>query len=125
MFTKIDKKVLIILIITLIIILASVFLIYKYIGSGKTGVENTTGGVSTEEQKNQENSSKDNNTDDSTPQVEIKAEGITGDPSNGGMLIVCVDKCGDGVCQPAGTACVDSLNCICAETKADCPGDCK
>lgn len=118
MFTKIDKKVLTILIIALIVILVSTFLIYKYISSSKTGVENTAGGVNTEEQKNQENLL--------TPQIEIEAEAVTGDSSSGGMLIVCLDKCGDSICQKIDEKCQSqSLNCICPETKEECPQDCK
>jgi flagellar basal body-associated protein FliL len=124
MFTKIDKKVLIILIIALIAILASVFLIYKYIGSSKNDVENTVGG-STEEQTNKENLSGDNNDDNLIPQIEIEAEGVANGSNNGGMLTVCVEKCGDGVCQETNEKCQNSLNCACPETSDKCPQDCK
>jgi hypothetical protein len=125
MFTKIDKKVLIILIIALIAILVSVFLIYKYIDSIRNGVENTAGGIDTEEQKNEENLGKDNNL---IPEIEIKTEAVTGGSSEESMLIVCLDKCGDGVCHDTKEECLPkdkNLNSICPETKEDCPQDCK
>jgi len=124
MFMKIDKKILIILIIALIAILASAFLIYKYIGSNKTGMENTAEG-SAEEQINQENLSGDSNNDNLIPQIEIEAEGITNGSNNGGTLTVCVEKCGDGVCQETNEKCQNSLNCACPETPDKCPQDCK
>lgn len=58
------------------------------------------------------------------PQIEVKA--IPETENGGGLLMVCVDKCGDGICQKAETACEGgNLNCVCFETPVDCPQDCK
>ena len=41
------------------------------------------------------------------------------------VLLVCVDKCGDGVCQEVATDCKEgNLNCACLENITDCPQDC-
>jgi len=126
MFTKIDKKVLIILIIAIIAILVSAFFIYKYAGSVKNGVEDTAGGIDTEGQS-QQNLSEENN-DDSTPQIEIKAEAVTGNSNGESMLLVCLDKCGDNICQDTEkewTQENENANSICPETFEECPQDCK
>lgn len=39
-------------------------------------------------------------------------------------IFVCVDKCGDGICQPPEKEC-DNLNCVCLENPQECPADCK
>ena len=63
---------------------------------------------------------------DNAPQVQVQAEGAVTQSDNGaGMLLVCVDKCGDGVCQKSDPECKDNLNCVCLETPQDCPQDCK
>ena len=52
------------------------------------------------------------------PQIELKGE-------NHG-LIICADKCGDGICQDKVVTCADgNLNCSCQESKEECPSDCK
>ena len=56
---------------------------------------------------------------------------ITGDvgsqtDENVGVLSICKDECGDGVCQSIDPNCGNSdLNCICLETVKECPQDCK
>lgn len=40
-------------------------------------------------------------------------------------LFICLDKCGDGVCQTADLLCTDKLNCPCVESRDNCPSDCK
>ncbi len=96
MFTKIDKKILIILAIAFVIILALGFLVYKYLNFSGVEVENSAGGVKTESELNK------------------------------GAVTVCLDECGNGKCQKLDPGCdVGSLNCICAETPQDCPQDCK
>lgn len=58
------------------------------------------------------------------PQIEVQA--VSGEESGGGSLIICVDKCGDGVCQKTDSACErGNLNCVCLESPTDCPQDCK
>ena len=60
---------------------------------------------------------------------ESKLEGMPGVQTEGTdseRLIICADKCGDGVCQKTDPTCEKgNLNCVCAETKQDCPQDCK
>jgi hypothetical protein len=57
--------------------------------------------------------------------VNIENVQINGGGDQGG-LIICVDNCGDGICQKAGDPCEnnDNLNCSCPETLQDCPKDC-
>ena len=52
---------------------------------------------------------------------EIKTEGI----KSGGTLNVCLDQCGDGICQKTDQNCKEgNLNCLCPETLVNCPQDC-
>ena len=61
----------------------------------------------------------------SSPSVIIQDNGITVEGGGSGGLIVCSDACGDGTCQKEDLTCEKgSLNCVCAETKQDCPSDC-
>lgn len=48
MFSKIDKKVLIVSIIALAVVLLAGFFVYKYLNLVNTKVENSAGGVQTE-----------------------------------------------------------------------------
>ncbi len=115
-FTKINKKILIIGVI-LIATLIGGFFVYKYSKDIKketeTPIEQT---ITPDQSQNQPQVNVENPHIKTQPQLE---------PSTQTGFSVCVDKCGDGVCQPAGTICKDNLNCICAETKTDCPSDCK
>ena len=108
-FSKIDKKVLIICVILIVVLIAG-FFVYKYSKDVKKTVQNNEGEIKIETPGKQIITPSENS------KVEIQ-------PRPG--LIICADKCGDGICQPAVTICEDNLNCICAETKVDCPGDCK
>ncbi len=134
MFTKTDpfkssgqvKKILIILIILLLVVLAAGFFIYKNL-IGNSVVNYSEGSAlktqGEQTQEIQQNSSLQNivpqNQDSS---VSIKAEGQNG----GGTLTVCLDKCGDGICQTVDKNCTgDSFSCVCKETKEECPKDCK
>lgn len=61
---------------------------------------------------------------DSGIQVEAKGSGA------GSLIVtlksVCFNKCGDGICQAQDLACKPGdPNCICPETKTECPQDCK
>ncbi len=113
-FLKIDKKILIILSIILVVVLIAGFFVYKYSREVKITTENNESGeiIETPGEQSQEQSP----INLENPQVETK-------PASG--LTVCIDKCGDGICQPANTDCGNSLNCVCSETKTDCPSDCK
>jgi len=108
-----DKKILffIILIIIAAVAAAGVF-VFKYLNQG-SGETSTSAG-----QKNPL---------EQTPQVQmggVQVEGENGQ-NNAGGLIICLDKCGDGVCQKSDPDCTDSMNCICPETAEECQQDCK
>lgn len=110
-FSKIDKKLFIILIITLVCILLVGLAVYKYIRAGLQDAQNSAGGAQTE------NDLRGNSgLGDSIPNVQIEGEGA--------MFSVCIDRCGDETCQPSDPDCKDNLNCICPETHQDCPEDC-
>ncbi|MCX6724375.1 MAG: hypothetical protein NT155_04415 [Candidatus Staskawiczbacteria bacterium] len=118
MFSKIDKKVLLTLIVALVAILLSGFIIYKYTVNPApvVKVQNLTGGAKTDSK-----SSPKPIVD--APTVEIQAQGGSG----AGFLSICLDRCGDGTCQKTDPNCgkKDNLNCICPETHQECPQDCK
>ena len=61
---------------------------------------------------------------DSSKKIEVQTKGgdVKAQGSGGGTLTICEDKCGDNVCQPADVA---EAAGVCAETKAECPQDCK
>ena len=62
------------------------------------------------------------------PSIQIETQGgtiNTQGASGQGGLIVCMDKCGDGICQKTDPNCKDGSACICPETNNDCPKDCK
>ena len=64
------------------------------------------------------------NENGAAPQIEVKA--VPDSENSGGSLTVCLDKCGDGICQKTVSVCEGgNLNCVCVETQADCPQDCK
>ena len=43
-----------------------------------------------------------------------------------GTFSICLDQCGDGICQAPPVACKEGdLSCVCAETQKTCPQDCK
>jgi len=114
-FSKIDKKILIIVGVIAIIILIAIFFAFEYSKSVGETVQNeeesTTIGASNSDQI----------------QSPVSLEGIQAETESGlqSDFTICVQRCGDGICQPAGTICIDNLNCVCAETKVDCPNDCK
>ncbi|MCX6718465.1 MAG: hypothetical protein NTY81_02585 [Candidatus Staskawiczbacteria bacterium] len=122
-FSKLDKKVLIILIALVVVILLAGFAIYKYTGNSGIKTQNSAGGAQTQTEQTPENSSAgQDNAIISAPQVQIQAQGENG----GGSLSICVDKCGDGVCQKTDPNCdANNLSCICPETLKECPQDCK
>jgi len=123
MFSKIDKKILLILVAVILLLLLAGFLIYWYISIPATGAYNLTGGVQTENTSNNQNKPTTN-----TPQIQIQAGGVQVQGENGGgSLSVCLDKCGDGICQKTDPNCGkdNNLNCICPETPQECPQDCR
>jgi hypothetical protein len=112
-----DKKFLAISLIVIVLILLAGFGIYQYIAGSTANVQNSAGGAQTE-----------NNAVINTPQIQIQAGGIEAQgESDGGSLTICMDQCGNGVCQQTNTTCSgdNNLNCICQENVQDCPQDCK
>ncbi len=99
MFTKVNKKMLITVIILLIILVIG-FAVYKYlVNRGFKKVE-----IPVEQKQEPYNTQSAHSKD---------------------TLTVCVEECGNGVCQKTGPDCkAGDLNCICPETHADCPQDC-
>ena len=116
-FSRIDKKVLMILVLTIIVVALFCLAVFKYLANSNIEVKNSAGGAQIEQQEQTNN----------TPEVEIEASGVEVQGQQGtGSLIICADKCGDLVCQTADTSCEQgSLNCPCPETNQDCPQDCK
>ena len=104
-FSKIDKKILMILSIVLIVALIAVFFIYKYSNEVRITVEDIEEQITNRITNPKENS-----------QIEIK-------PQPG--LIICADQCRNGVCQPADVNCNNGLNCVCDEDEISCPQDCQ
>lgn len=114
-----NKKILIISV--ALIVLASGFYFYNYLVVSNVKVE-----TKLEETTN-------------TGTVNLKEEGLFKTPeqvkkevketpkdNSGGFLSVCVDKCGDGVCQKVDTVCESGgLNCVCEENLQECPQDCR
>lgn len=112
-FSKIDKKILIILSVILVVVLIAGFFVYKYLKDVERTVQNNQEEVIIETPEQEQEQSPVN-----LGNLQIETQ-----PQPG--LTICVDKCGDGVCQALDPECKDSMNCTCAETKVDCPGDCK
>lgn len=97
-----DKKALIILIIIVALVLAGGFLFFKYSKNNQPEIQNNIGGLDTE--------------------LEVVAEPGSGE--GGGDFTVCLDQCGDGICQADNGGCT-GFDCTCAETAQECPQDCK
>ncbi len=127
MFTKINphdqkigmgasKKVLIISIIVLILVLGFGFLFYKSIFNKVYKTEIPTQQNTIINDKPQQK-----------PEVQFQTQSIKAQGTNGGgTLTVCLDKCGDGICQKTDPNCKSGdLNCICLETPKECPQDCR
>lgn len=116
-----ERKNLIILIIALVVILSLGFMAYKYASGFGAKVENLKGRAQI--QNNSSNNSSANN-----QQAQVEVGGVQAQGEGGfGTLSVCVDKCGDGICQKTDSTCGkdNNLNCICPETHQGCPHDCK
>ncbi|MBI2054011.1 MAG: hypothetical protein HYT36_01635 [Candidatus Staskawiczbacteria bacterium] len=126
MFLKKDRKILMFSAAGLVIFAAAGFLIFDYSEQAKTTAENSSN-MEAEEQYDEdflprqdaveqaENSGEQNA---NLPEIKIEAIQGTG-------LSICQDKCGDGVCQAEESECDKGMNCICKETKEECPADCK
>ena len=89
-------------------------------------VENTNEGAYTENSLPEENS---NTSPNGSFAQDLPLQGsnveIDGTGPQGGLTI-CVDQCGNGECQKIDPRCAaGDVNCICSESPAECPQDCK
>jgi hypothetical protein len=119
---KLDKKVIIVLAAIIVVLIVAGAGFYNY----ATKTEESNLEIFSPEEINQEPNQPDNTPKIEIPEGGIKVEGGNGD-SGGGGLIICLDKCGDGICQTADPDCDmnKSLNCTCPENQQECPQDCK
>jgi hypothetical protein len=122
MFPRIDKKFLMILIAILVVFLFAGYFVFKYTKKIETTVQDSIGGANTEE-SGQTDEKTELPLDEENAPVEILSPQIEIESQPG--LFICVDKCGDKICQASDSECKDNLNCICPETKQDCPSDCQ
>ena len=92
--------------------------------------------VSNTQQQKSSDSNQQNTDQEDNNTAEVQIEGIEfngsdtsggeGDSGPQGGLIVCVYKCGDGICQKDNVSCdANDMNCICQESIQECPQDCK
>lgn len=112
-----NKNFLIISALIIIIILLAVFAFYKYMPvPTPSKIQNSAGGAQIEKPS------------DNSPGVQIEVGGVQAEgQKGGGTLTVCLDKCGDGVCQTTDPNCAKdgTQTCICPETPSECSKDCK
>lgn len=122
-----NKKSLIILIAVIVIILLAGAGVYLYFQAPAPSVENSAGGAETTQKEEKEGVVDGQNKASENQQYDAQIGGIKVEGGNSGGLTVCSDRCGDGVCQQADPDCGagNNLNCVCPETKDDCPQDCK
>lgn len=119
---KINKKLIAILILIFVAFLG--FGIYTFYLPANKNPEKITDDKSGQDlpsqQVNVDNSVKPNPVVSLPGGVEVGGSGV-------GKLTICSDRCGDGVCQAiADPKCSsDEFECICLETKPECPADCK
>ena len=116
---KINKKVLIIslVVLVLVVVVAGGLLAYKSIKINNPQIQEKKN----TENKNAENKNADNKVVVPDVQVQVNTKDTSKDQA---FLTVCLDNCGDGICQKIDTTCEGSGNCICPETFKDCPKDC-
>jgi hypothetical protein len=112
MLSKIDKKTLAIAAIAVIILLLAGFSIYRYM-AGVTPVITPVITASPTPV---------------IPQVQIQPGDMQVEGGEGkGSFSVCLDRCGDNICQTTDPNCApgNNLSCVCEETHQSCPQDCK
>jgi len=125
----INKKTSIILGIILVVLVLGGLSFYQYSVSN-TNKDNLN---NDDNSANVEQINPNSNQNENQDQIQVQSDGIkvegsdnSGNTGPQGGLIVCVDKCGDGICQNSNTACdPKGLNCVCQESLAECPQDCK
>lgn len=123
-----NKKNLIVILVILAIILLACFFGFKYFNNQEINVQSYVDQEATiQPEQNLENSPAPEQpvTNNNPPQVQISPPVVTEKKPVSGGLSVCVDECGNGVCQKTDPECKDNMNCICSETPQECPQDCK
>lgn len=99
-----NKKIILILIVAFAVFFIAGVLVFQYINK----IEST--------ENNSVNTEKSPANSEAVKNKENK--------ENKGSLIICADKCGDGICQISNEDCGE-IDCICLETPQDCPKDCQ
>ena len=117
----------VIIIIAVIAVLAVGVFAYRYFTAPASNTLNTSSTPPSSAEQSAGQPSSSSNSAGVGTQVELQTQGVKAQSANGGgTLSICLDKCGDGICQAQDTTCKSGdLNCICPETHASCPADCK
>ena len=117
-----DKKIIIIIIIAAVLILVTGFLAYSYFNGFNDGAEKQMPAQNyQQEELPKENINGNNDGQKTGAQTDIE----TNKPK--GSFTICVDNCGDRICQKPesiGDCSENSLNCSCPENYSECPQDC-
>jgi hypothetical protein len=127
MISKIDKKTLVIATVAIIILLLAGFSTYRHMAN----VAPETGNYVGENQTEQTPIITPVITGSPVPllpQVQIKPGDVQIEGGDGkGSFSVCLDRCGDNICQTTDPNCApgNNLSCVCEETHQSCPQDCK
>jgi len=117
MFKNINKKVLIIAVVFLVLLLVGGFFTYHYFAKTKTLIPNDENSLNKQGDQQE-------NTQNPQDQANVGISNIEIEEGNKSGLLICVDKCGDSICQKAEGQC-NNFNCVCLEDKQECPQDCK
>lgn len=113
-FSKIDRKVLIVLVIILIMALVAGILSYRYLKQVREEIK-------------QKETEKIEGAGWQTGILEIQNEPdsqVSGDSDDNSFITICVDKCGDNFCQTVDSISSNDSNLPCSETPETCPKDC-
>lgn len=126
MLSKTDRKILMVSVAGLFIFAAAGFFVFEYLKKVGKIVENSAD-TEAEEQYDEDYLPKQDETEqvENSGEQKINLPEIEIETIQGPGLFICVDKCGDGFCQASEAECAEGLNCVCKETKEECPADCK
>lgn len=120
---KIDKKILIMLVVILIAVLSAGFFVFKYLKEIKTVPQDSALQESLEKEEKADEDFELLPSEEEQPSIDAGSLQIETEQQAG--LFICVDKCGDNICQASDPECKNNMNCVCLETKEECPKDCK
>ena len=121
-----NKKILSIVLVLVVVILAGGVYAWKASSAKPAKVENSIGGTNTEiKQPEQPKVQPEQPKAPAKTGTQIEVGGVKAESETGqGSLNICLDKCGDGICQKEDKDCAGGT-CVCAEAHEDCPEDCK